>query len=175
MSLNPIEILYAYAVAFREGAAPLTPAMLAEIEKARAEAHSTERQLEGAMSGLEDVRQISNKHRIKSEDLQVALAGLRDAAKWACVEATDAIGLGCQAEGRGEFRAVLAGMPDSAAYGAQLLAEAEERGADWGIKAVAAVVDPILGLHQIRNGTLIPGLPVVAAEVCRDARERGDK
>lgn len=54
------------------------------------------------------------------------------------------------------------------------LAEAEERGADWGIKAVAAVVDPILGFHQIRNGTLIPGLPVVAAEVCRAARERGD-
>jgi len=56
MSLNPIEILYAYAVCLREGAQPLTPAMLAEIEKARAEAHSTERQLEGAMSGLEDVR-----------------------------------------------------------------------------------------------------------------------
>ena len=103
MSLNPIEILYAYAVCLREGAAPLTDAMLAEVEKARAEAHATERQIEGA------------------------------------------------------------------------LAEAEERGADWGIKAVAAVVDPILGFHQVRSGTLIPGLPVVAAEVCRAARERGDK
>lgn len=72
-----------------------------------------------------------------------------------------------------ECAALLAAEP--AATGAKVIAEAEERGADWGIKAVAAVVDPILGFHQVRSGTLIPGLPVVAAEVCRAARERGDK
>lgn len=41
--MNPIEILYAYAVCSRAGAVPLTPAMLAEIEKAREELRTNSR------------------------------------------------------------------------------------------------------------------------------------